>query len=416
MKQATSIDMILAGGQGKRLWPITRDRAKPAAPFGGTFRIIDFVLSNHANSGSEEMVVLVQYKPTSLKRHIQHAWEPEFRRRGKEFIQVVQPAHQEYKGTADAVYQNLKLIEKSRPYLVSVFAGDHVYLMDTSQMKRFHLDSRTDLTISAVPVKKSLAAGNLGVLVVNDRGEVVDFQEKVPNPAEIPGLPGHCWASMGNYVFNRETLVGALSSDAKKFYVPPEQKETVAANPDSYTSGDFGFDIIPMLIRQGKRVKMYDFRNNHPDLVPTTGYWRDVGTLDQFVEANMDLTGIIPVLTLAFPGWPIITYDESHGKPIKGAESAIGCVLAKGVDNRGHLRRSVVSYNSMIGRNSYVEDAILMGDNGVGNRVRIRNAVLDKGVKVRDGTVIDMSAAEAASRGFVMSPGGNVFIPRNYKL
>lgn len=412
MMKFISLDIILGGGQGDRLFPLTMRRAKPGVPFGGKFRVADFVLSNHYNSGSRDMIVMVQYKPASLKRHIELAWRPIFEKEGKEVIRIVQPSHGQYKGTADAVYQNLALIESLKPELVSVFAGDHVYLMDTSQMKRFHLDSHADLTIAALPFSKKLAAGNLGVLVVNQKGDVVDFQEKIPNPPEIPGLPGYCWVSQGNYVFNRPVLTDMLEADAKKVCVPSVHKDLVLGDPDSYTSGDFGFNIIPMMLRQGKKIKMYNFKDNRPDMVPITGYWRDIGTLDQFVEANMDTTGSNPVLTLENPGWPLVTYDESHGKPTVGAELAVDSVLAKGVTNRGHIRRSVVSYGAVIGEGADIEYSILMGKNVIGKGVKVRNAVLDKGAGAFAN--IDMTPQEAASRGLIVSPNGMIFIPKDH--
>lgn len=243
MKHVKSIDVILAGGTGTRLMPITRDRAKPAAPYGGKWRIIDLPLNNQYNSWSRRILVAAQYKPDSLKRHIEHAWRPIFEQRGERFIQVVQPKHGTYTGTANAVYQNLPIIEEEKPQIVTVFAGDHIYLMDISQMKQFHLDNGVDLTIAAKPVPRYLAANAFGVLVVDEKGNVNGFQEKPADPAPIPENENYCWASMGNYVFNKIALARALHTDAKKETVPAENKELVQTNPNLYSLNDFGFDI-----------------------------------------------------------------------------------------------------------------------------------------------------------------------------
>ena len=416
MKHTKSLDFILAGGRGNRLFPITKDRTKPAAPYGGKWRIIDLPLNNHFNSGSRNIVVAAQYKPDSLKSHIEHAWRPIFEREGAEFIRVVQPEHGTYAGTADAVYKNLRFVEEQKPQLVTVFAGDHVYLMDTHQMKQFHLDNKVDLTISAMPVLLHLAANNFGVLVADNHGNVTGFQEKPANPAPIPGNENYCWASMGNYVFIRTSLVSALQHDAKKETVTDDNKELVRSNPGLYSLHDFGFDIIPFLLNEGRQIRMYDYTKNRPDQIATTGYWRDVGTLDQFVEANLDLTGSHPTLVLENEGWPLVTFDESHGKPIHGAEYATGSILANGVTigKKSRLERCTAGYNTDIGDHGEMTESIFMGNNSTGKNVRINKGVIDRGVKIPDNTKIGISRDHDVERGFTMSPGGYVFVPKNY--
>lgn len=418
MKHAKSLDFILAGGKGKRLFPVTRDRAKPAAPYGGKWRIIDLPLNNHYNSGSRNIVVAVQYKPDSLKRHIEQTWRQVFEREGAEFIRLVQPEHGTYAGTADAVYKNLGLIEEQKPQLVSVFAGDHVYLMDISQMKQSHLDNKTDLTIAAMPVRRDLAANTFGVLVVDGRGNVIGFQEKPSDPAPIPGNENFCWASMGNYVFNRAYLAKALRVDARKETAAEENKDLVRTNPNLYSLHDFGFDIIPFYLREGRNVKMYDYTKNKPDQITTTSYWRDVGTLDQFVEANLDLTGAHPLLVLENPGWPLVTFDESRGKSIIGAEYATGSILANGVSigKRSRLEDCVVGYNTEVGEHGEMTKTIFMGNNVTGRNVRINNGVIDKGVRIPDNTRIGIYHDEDTARGFTLSPSGRVFLQRNYQF
>lgn len=285
-------------------------------------------------------------------------------------------------------------------------------------MKQYHLGHNADLTIAATPVRRDLAAGNFGVLIVNERGELINFQEKPKDPAPIPGNEDYCWASMGNYVFNAASLTRALCEDSRKTFVDQENRDLVKANPGLYTTHDFGFDVIPSLLDRNKRIMIYDYQSNRPDQIVTRGYWRDVGTLDQFIEANMDLTGSHPVLVLENPGWPLVTFDESNVHEIKGAEAATGSVLANGVviDRNSSLNRCIVSYNTTIGRNADLTDTILMGGNVVGKNVRINRAVIDKKVIIPDGTKIGVLHEEDHSRGFTISPGGYVIVPRKYKF
>lgn len=418
MRKVKSLEFILAGGPGTRLFPLTRDRAKPAAPYGAKYRIIDLALNNHVNSGSRNIIVVAQYRPASLIRHIKGAWAPEFKKAGREFIQIVQPERAEYKGTANAVYENMGLINDSKPSIVTVFCGDHIYLMDISKMKQYHLDNLADLTIAAIPVRREMAAKNFGVLVANEKGDVLEFQEKPANPAPIPGMEDYCWASMGNYVFNRSILVKALQEDAKKERVSDENKELVLANPDIYTLNDFGFNIIPAMRRQGKRIRLYDFQTNKPDEIVVTGYWRDVGSLDQFIESNMDLTGPNPRFVVDNPGWPVVTVDESNGKGIIGSEYARDSVLANGVeiDKKARLERCIISYNTLIGERSEISDSILMGHTTIGKNVRLKRAIVDRGILMPDKMRIGVFHDEDKARGFTISPGGYVIVPRNYQF
>lgn len=419
MSKLESIDMVVAGGVGERLFPLTRDRTKPAVPFGGWYRIIDLVLNNLVNSGGIEIIVAIQYKPASLKRHIKAAWKPIFERESDEFISTVAPAHgEEYRGNADAVYQNKILFEEG-PRLVSVFGADHIYLMDVSLMKEFHLDNGAALTIAATQ-KPLDEARRFGVLVIDSKGEVVDFREKPENPAPMPGSETHCLVSMGNYVFSRDELLGELNANAKKIYT----KYMAGKDPNHYTSNDFGGDIIPAMLRAGKKIMAYDYRNNRiegirPDM---WRYWRDIGTLDQYYEANMDLAGDNPALVLANPQWPIVTHDESGGKPTHFHGDVLYSIVANGGTIGGVSENSIVGYNVEIGSNSYVVHSILMGNIRVGKNVIIRNAVIDKGVIHRpvvipDGVQIGLNREHDKKMGFTISLEGKcVVVPRNYEF
>ena len=416
MPHRKSLDIILGGGKGKRLELLTRDRAKPATPFGGLYRIIDIPFSNLVNSGSTYIIVVVQYQPASLVRHLNHVWNKEMKVKHNLHLEIAKPMYgKEYAGTANAVYQNLDRIIAQTPQIVGIFGGDHIYLIDVSQMKQFHLDNRADLTIAALPVPVEQAKGELGVLVADANNRVVGFEEKVQNPTEIPGMPVYCWGSMGNYVFKTQFLTDTLKADAAKMLLDgnPENRAIVASSMGRYTTGDFGYDIIPGAVEDGRRVMLYDFRQNAPDAVPIREYWRDVGTIDQLAAANFDL--VDGKFVLANPGWPIHTFDESHGKSTIGMEFVENSIVANGgVLEDCRVVHCVAGYNVHVGPLTEATDSIFMGDNWIGRNVRINRTILDKGTKVLDNMRVGVFRNEDHNHGFPKSLGGYIVIPRNH--
>ncbi|MFN9917090.1 MAG: glucose-1-phosphate adenylyltransferase, partial [Pirellulaceae bacterium] len=290
--------VILAGGKGTRLEPLTRDRAKPAVPFGGIYRIVDFVLSNCLNSGIRKILVLTQYKATSLDRHIDLGWKDYFCRDLNEFIDIIPPQQrideQWYQGTADAVYQNIYEIEKERPQQILILAGDHIYKMNYRSMIEYHRATQADLTIGALRVERE-AAKQCGVMQIDSDQRIVGFQEKPAQPQTIPGDDGHCLASMGIYVFSTRFLLEQLCRDANE---PASQH-------------DFGKNIIPSIIKN-HRVMAFPFRDENRK---EDAYWRDVGTLDAYYEANMDLIAVNPLLNMYDDHWPIRTFQPNLPPP-----------------------------------------------------------------------------------------------------
>lgn len=393
--------MILAGGEGKRLYPLTKDRAKPAVPFGGKYRIIDFVLNNFANSGIYRMKVLTQFKSDSLNRHIARAWPmaPFF----GHYIDLV-PAQMRmgtdwYLGTADAIYQNLNLIDDDNPDLVCVFGGDHIYRMDVSQMIEFHQDNQAELTIAAIPVPVQRAT-ELGVIQVDEQFRIIGWEEKPAKPKEIPNRPGWALASMGNYVFDANVLVDELTQDAK----------------DTQSRHDFGHNIIPAMLKSGRRVFAYDFYTNQIPGVSSheeQAYWRDVGDIDSYWEANMDLVDVAPVFNLYNEDWRIRTHsyqappskfvfdlDERRGVATDSIV-ADGCIISG-----GKLHRCVLSPYCRINSFSNVEESILMHGVHIGRHAEIRKAIIDKGVEIPAHARIGIDPQEDRARGFYVSPGG----------
>ncbi len=401
--------MIMAGGEGKRLYPLTRDRAKPAVPFGGRYRIIDFVLSNFINSGFHKIKVLTQFRSESLDRHLSRAW-----RLSPTLGHYVDPVPAQmrrrtdwYLGTADAIYQNLNLIYDEQPAHVCVFGGDHVYKMDVRQIVNFHTRKRNDLTVSAIPVSVE-EAENFGVLEVDTDHRVIGFEEKPSKPREIPGKPGWALASMGNYVFTTEALMREVVVDAER-----------------ETSHDFGRDVIPELIGRG-RVFAYDFRRNRvPGLTRRErGYWRDVGSLDAYYEANMDLVSVTPVLNLYNGLWPIHTWqpklppakfvfaDARGGRVGIATDSLVseGCIVSG-----GQVNRSILSPGVRINSYAQVTDSILMDNVNVGRHARIRRAIVDKNVDVPAGVEIGYDLAQDRKH-FTISKSGIIVVPKGMKI
>jgi glucose-1-phosphate adenylyltransferase len=397
--------VVLAGGKGERLEPLTRDRAKPAVPFGGAYRIIDFTLSNCLNSGLRKLLVLTQYKAMSLDRHINLGWRRLLCRELGEFIDVVPPQQRIdehwYQGTADAVYQNIYTLEKERPEYVVILAGDHIYKTDYANLVDFHKENNASLTISAlrVPAKESR---HFGVVEIDNNQRIVGFSEKPTTPATIPGDPHHIYASMGIYVFTARFLFEQLCLDATR--------------PGS--AHDFGRNIIPSII-DTHRVFAFPFidENRKPD-----AYWRDVGTLDAYFEANMDLVSVDPQLNMYDERWPIRTYLPSFPPPkfVFAEEGfnarrgqALDSIVCQGsIVSGGTVERSVLGSNTRINSFAHVTDSIVLDHVDIGRYARVRRAIIDKGVRIPPGTQIGFDPEHDKARGFTVSEGGVVVIAK----
>ncbi len=402
---------VLAGGEGARLRPLTEHRAKPAVPFGGRYRVVDFVLSNLVNSGIFKIKVLTQFKSDSLNKHLQKGWSlsavldhyvdlvPAQMRTGKDW----------YKGSADAVYQNLNQIRNEKPDLVLVLSADHIYRMDVQQMIDFHLEANADATVSAIPVPIEDASA-FGVVGIDDSWRMVSFLEKPRDPPSMPHDSRRALGSMGIYAFKPNVLIEALLSDAR----------------DEASAHDFGKNIIPGLHASGAQVMVYDFsRNAYPGMTPAeAGYWRDVGSIDAYWKASMDLVSVTPVFNLYNDQWPIRTAlyphppakfvfaDEKSDRVGMATDSLVceGCIISG-----GRINRSVLSANVRINSFASVDECILFDSVNVGRHARIRRAVVDKRVTIPPGAVIGYNLAEDRKR-FPISPEGIVVIPRDARL
>ncbi len=403
--------MILAGGEGKRLYPLTKDRAKPAVPFGGRYRIIDFVLNNFINSGFFKIKVLTQYKSDSLNKHITRGWAlspflnqyvdlaPAQMRTGSDW----------YLGTADAIYQNIFHITDEDPDYVCIFGGDHIYKMDVSQMLDYHKDKSADLSISAIPIPIE-EAHEFGIIEVDDDWKLINFVEKPKDkPKSIPGNPDMCLASMGNYIFNKDVLLDALNRDE-------EIKES---------SHDFGKNVIPMLLKEGKKIYIYNFNDNSfPGMTDTErGYWRDVGSIDAYWQANMDLLSYDPELNLYSQDWPLRTFNYNYppakfiwaeGERVGMATNSMvseGCIVSG-----AGLSRCVLSPKVKVNSYSQISESILMENVEIGRYSKIKRAIIDKNVVVPPNSRIGFSREEDEKRGFHVSPGGVTVVPKGAKL
>jgi len=394
--------VVLAGGKGSRLEPLTRDRAKPAVPFGGIYRIIDFTLSNCLNSGIRKILVLTQYKAMSLARHITTGWRHLLCRELGEFIDLVPPQQrideQWYQGTADAVYQNIYTLEQERPQHVVILAGDHIYKMDYSKMVDFHQQRQADLTIAALSVGVEQAS-QFGVMQTDADGRVVGFEEKPAQPKTVPGDDAHCLASMGIYVFNAPFLFEQLCQDATL--------------PDS--THDFGRNIIPSII-DTHRVVAFPFRDENSE---GDAYWRDVGTLDAYYQTNIELTGVEPLLNLYDYRWPVRTnqpnlpppkfvFEEEAGRRGRALDS----IVASGsIISGGQVSGSIIGPTVRIEEYAKVTDSILFGGVRVGKRARVRKAIIDKNVRIPDGEEVGIDLDRDRRRGFEVTEGGVVVVP-----
>lgn len=382
MNQLKVLTFVLAGGKGTRLYPLTMERAKPAVPFGGQYRIVDFVLSNLVNSGLHSIYVLIQFKSQSLLQHLREGWEFSGLLRDHFIIPV--PAQMRsaeetwYRGTADAIFQNVNLIEQSRPNVIAVFGADHIYRMNIREMIEFHEQKGSEATVAAIPVPRALAS-EFGVIEVAQDGHIIGFHEKNPNAPPMPGNPDMVYASMGNYVFSEGPLVKRLYEDAR--------------NDNSVH--DFGRDILPAWVRNGS-VYAYDFQTNRiPGDEPGSAYWRDVGTIESFYEANMDLRAVSPALNLFNKHWPVrsasyddppakFTFDDQdrRGQAIDSIISS-GCILSGGL-----VKNSVLGRQVRVHAAAEVLDSIIFDNCNIGRRSKVRRAILDKNVKLEPDTVI----------------------------
>jgi glucose-1-phosphate adenylyltransferase len=398
--------IVLAGGRGTRLEPLTRDRAKPAVPFGGIYRIVDFALSNCINSDLRKILVLTQYKAVSLNRHIDQGWKF-LCRELDEYIEVIPPqqriAEHWYQGTADAIYQNVYTIEKAAPRDILVLAGDHIYKMNYAEMIAFHRDRRADLTIACLPVPKA-KANEFGVMDVDDSGRVVSFLEKPPEPPGIPGTPSMSLASMGIYVFATDVLYELLFQDAAR-------KEA--------SGHDFGRDIIPSMLA-GARVFAYPFRDENRK---KGAYWRDVGTLDAYYQTSLDLIQIDPILNLYDREWPIHTYQPPYPPPKfvhtdpdrRGA--ALNSIVCQGsIVSGGQVFRSILSPGVRIHSYALVEDSILFDSVEVGRHARVRKAIIDKEVRIPPGFEVGWNREADLARGLTVTEEGVTVVAKGEDL
>lgn len=399
--------LILAGGKGERLHPLTIHRAKPAVPFGGHYRIIDFTLSNCINSNIRRIAVLTQYKSLSLDRHLALGWEYLLNPELGEYIFTIPPQQRVderwYEGTADAIFQNIYIIEKEDPPYILILSGDHIYKMDYSEMVDFHLNKGAAGTVATIKINKKNAS-SFGIVEIDDKSRIIGFQEKPSDPAVITSDPDYCYASMGIYLFNTGVIINELKADAGRS-----------------SAHDFGKNILPEMLKSGN-MYAYDFKDENKK---EAMYWRDVGTIDAYYEANMDLVAVDPQFNLYDRDWPIRTNQGQYppakfvfaqeykdGRLGTALDSIVcgGCIISG-----GRVQNSILSPNVRI--NSYVDikGSIMLEDVEIGRNCRIRRAIIDKDVYVPAGTVIGYDIKADKER-FHVSPGGIVVIPKGAEV
>ena len=400
------LGVLLAGGAGERLFPLTRDRAKPAVPFAGQYRIIDITLSNCINSDLRHVYILTQYKALSLNRHIREGWGPVVANELGEFIEILPPMQRVskswYQGTADAVYQNIYSIGSEEPKYVIILSGDHIYKMNYARMLQQHKDSGAEVTLATLPINPN-EVSQFGVVEVGRNGEVLGFEEKPKETSfRSPFMPEKVDASMGIYIFNTDILLPELIRDAEE----PNSKH------------DFGHDILPGLLG---RSKMHAF-NFVDENKQKALYWRDVGTLDAYYEANMDVAGVVPVFNLYDKSWPMRTraYQYPPAKFVFGEPGrtgmAINSIVAAGTIVSGAVvRNSVVSHDVRVNSYADVDSSIVFSHVNIGRHCRIRHAIIDRDVHIPDGTVIGYDPAED-KRNYFVSPSGLTVVTRDYSV
>jgi len=403
------LGIVLAGGKGTRLFPLTRERAKPAVPFGGKYRIIDFVLSNFINSGIYSIYVLTQFRSQSLLQHLSEGWQVGGMLKSHFIINVPAQMRSEneawYQGTADAIFQNMNLVEQSDPHLVAIFGGDHIYRMNVASMIDFHKAKQAEVTVAAIPVPRVQAA-EFGVIEANEEGRIMAFHEKKPNAPTMPGDSSRVYASMGNYIFSTQTLVELLKADAK--------------DPGSHH--DFGMNILPKLAGNAP-MYAYNFETNRipgedEDAVP---YWRDVGTIEAFYEANMDLNHVKPELNLYNREWPVrstsypdppakFVFDED-GRRGEALDSIVsgGCILSGGV-----VRKSVLARGVRVHTGALVEGSVIMDNCDIGRHAKLRRAILDKNVCIPEDATVGYDLDADRARGWHVTDSGIVVIGREH--
>ena len=397
------LGIVLAGGKGTRLHPLTRERAKPAVPFGGKYRIIDFVLSNFINSGLYSVYVLTQFRSQSLLQHLSEGWQLGGLLKSQFVIPVpaqMRSGENWYQGTADAIYQNVNLVEQSDPHVVAIFGGDHIYRMNVTNMIEFHVEKRAEVTVAAVPVEKKFAA-DFGVIEAAEDDRILAFHEKNPEAPTMPGDPERVYASMGNYIFSTRTLLRLLHDDAA----------------DESSHHDFGVDILPKLAGRAQ-IYAYNFHTNRIPGEPADSlpYWRDVGTIDAYYEANMDLRSVTPALNLYNREWPLRTasypdppakfaFDEEkrRGHAIDSIVSG-GCILSGGT-----VKDSILSRNVRVHTGAEVDQSVILDNCDIGRRARLRRVVLDKNVRIPEDAEIGYDLARD-SRNYHVTDSGLVVI------
>jgi glucose-1-phosphate adenylyltransferase len=402
---ARVLSIVMAGGEGKRLMPLTEDRAKPAVPFGGSYRLIDFALSNLVNAGYARIAVLTQYKSHSLDRHISRAWRltpmlghyvasvPAQQRRGPQW----------YQGSADAIYQSMNLINDDNPDYIVVFGADHVYRMDASQMVAAHLESGADVTVAGIRVPRK-EAWQFGVIKTGADGVMIEeFLEKPADPPGLADSPDEVFASMGNYVFTRDALCQALERDAH----------------DESSRHDMGGDIIPMLVEQG-RAAVYDFKRN---AVPGASardrdYWRDVGTIDSYHEAHLDLVSALPVFNLYNDRWPIFSANNQlpGAKFVAGASVRDTVVAAGSIVSGASVDSSVLGLNVHVQDSASVQRSVVLDNVRIGKGAVVRNVIADKNVVIPDGALVGVDHDEDRRRGLTVSEGGVTVIGKGVTI
>ncbi|MDD5450179.1 MAG: glucose-1-phosphate adenylyltransferase [Candidatus Omnitrophica bacterium] len=400
---------VMAGGVGERLYPLTLYRAKPAVPFGGIYRIIDFTLSNCINSGIRKIHVLIQYRSISLTRHLIMGWSI-FDSELGEYIDVIPAQHIEgrhlYLGTADSIYQNLDAVNVEDPEFVLILAGDHVYKMNYQEMLQFHIDTRADCTVSVVEMGKGKSK-QLGILEVDNRGKILGFQEKPEKPKTIPGNPKMVYASMGIYMFSRKILEEVLREDAK----------------NKRSAHDFGRNILPWMVKSGYNVCAYNFKDENKK---EAKYWRDIGSVDAYYEANMDLIQVSPVFNLYDREWPIRTYQEQNppaktvfaqtqeegGRRGMALDSLVspGCIISG-----GKVERSILSPNVRVNSYSSIVDSVVMEGVDIGRHARIRRAIIDKDVQIPKREEIGYNLRKDKKR-FMVTKTGIVVVAKGSRL